>query len=70
MRAHVLRRAPRFVAFALPTAIAMTLAACGNVTGPQDQQPRRARVERVQQLLDTDERSDSASLHGPTIPWY
>ena len=62
-----IRRVPRLVAFVVPTAVAMTLAACGNVTGPRDAQPPKAKspaaVAAGVTQLDTADR-------GPVQPWY
>jgi hypothetical protein len=62
-----IRRLPRLVAFVVPTAVAMTLAACGSVTGPSDAQPPKAKssaaVAASATQLDTADR-------GPVQPWY
>lgn len=62
-----IRRVPRLTAFVVPTAVAMTLAACGNVTGPSEAQPPKAKstaaVAASATQLDTANR-------GPVQPWY
>jgi hypothetical protein len=62
-----IRRVPRLVAFVVPTAVAMTLAACGSVTGPSEQQAPKAKSPAAAAAgatqLDTADR-------GPVQPWY
>jgi len=75
MRSFFVRRVPRIVLFAVPTAVAMTLAACGNPLGPRDPQPRRARgdsttvAQRVLQLVDSVAPTDSSGW-GTVSPWW
>lgn len=69
-------RFSRIVAFVVPTAVVMTLAACGTPTEP-GQTPRARRGDsptaalRATQLTDsTNQITDDSTGRGPVQPWY
>jgi hypothetical protein len=73
MRHSTVARLTRLGAFLIPTAVAISLAACGNPVAPRE--PEQARVgkpsiaQRVTTLGDSDTVGDSTSRSG-SQPWW
>lgn len=73
MSVSSVRRVPRFLALALPTAIALALAACSDPVGPREPQARKsdrsALTERAVTLSDSSTVTDSTGRSGYP-PWW